>query len=615
MVNQGGRRVNHRAGSRIMGGYQQESIVNDATPNPGARELVRQGMARQQAGDLDGAADCYRAALEQEPDNADALHLSGLVALQQGDPGEAVVRIQHAVDRVPEHPVLRNNLGLAMHRAGTLVAAAGQLQKALELKPDYAGAHMNLGAVFSDLGDRESALEHGLEAVELDPERAEAWFNLGLFLLDRVELPQALEAFRRALAINPKYASAATSLLYCLHLGEGLDPQAVAGEHRRVAAAVYGAPPERPQPPHREPGALLRIGYVSGDFRRHAVHHFFEPLLAHHDRERFEVHLYSDTRETDDITDRLMGLADHWVDARALDDDALAERIRKDRIDVLVDLAGHTKGNRLGAFARRPAPLQLGWLGYPGHPGLEAIDGQLVDQFTLQPLAGSAAARGLIPLDGPFACFQPARHAPGISPPPSARRGHITLGSLHKLEKVGPEVIACWARVLRKLPDAKLLLVRDHLDAWQRRRLLGQFLDHGIGEERLELMPGRPEGGSFQEFWADIDIYLDTFPWSGHTMACHALWCGVPVVTIAGQSHASRMVASVLDTLGRSAWIASSEESYGNAVVDLAGDPVRLAAERQSLRERMRESAVTDATAFARSFERQVQERLGALTP
>ena len=577
--------------------------MNDATPNSSAQELVRQGMARQQSGDLDGAAACYRRALEQQPHNADALHLFGLVALQQGDLDQAVVRIQHAVDRVPDHPVLRNNLGLAMHRAGTLVAAAGQLQKALELKPDYAGAHMNLGAVFSDLGDREGALEHGLEAVELDPERAEAWFNLGLFLLDRVELPQAQEAFRRALALNPKYAAAATSLLYCLHLGAGLDPQAVAQEHRRVTAAVYGAPPARPQPRQREPGAPLRIGYLSGDFRRHAVNHFFEPLLAHHDRERFEVHLYSDTQATDDVTDRLMGLADHWVDTRALDDDALAKRIREDGIDVLVDLAGHTKGNRLGVFAQRPALLQLGWLGYPGHPGLEAIDGQLVDSLTVEPLAGTPAARDLIALDGPFACFQPAEHAPEVAPPPCLERETITLGSLHKLEKIGPEVIACWSRVLQDLPNARLLLVRDHLDAWQRRRLLGQFLEHGIGEERLELMPGRPEGGSFQEFWADIDIYLDTFPWSGHTMACHALWCGVPVVTLAGESHASRLVASVLDAIGRKEWIAGDEAAYRYAIVDLAKDADRLEKERQTLRSRMGRSPVTDAETFTRQVE------------
>jgi predicted O-linked N-acetylglucosamine transferase (SPINDLY family) len=575
-------------------------------------------MARQQAGDLDGAAACYQDALAQDPANADALHLSGLVALQQGDPDEAVIRIQKAVDRVPDHPVLRNNLGLAMHRAGTLVAAAGQLQKALELKPGYAGAHMNLGAVYSDLGDREGALEQGLEAVDLDPERSEAWFNLGLFLLDRVELPQAMEAFRRALAINPKYAAAATSLLYCLHLGEGLDPDDVAAEHRRVAAAVYGSPPERPPLRQRDTGEPLRVGYVSGDFRRHAVNHFFEPLLSHHDRERFEIHCYSDTVDTDEVTDRLMGLADHWLDARGLEDAALAERIRKDRIDVLVDLAGHTKGNRLGVFAQRPAPLQLGWLGYPGHPGLEAIDAQLVDATTLEgladtPAAESPAARGLVALNGPFACFAPAETAPEVTPPPVLERGAITLGSLHKLEKIGPEVIGCWAQVLKDLPNARLLLVRDHLDAWQRRRLLGQFLDQGIDQSRLELMPGRPEGGSFQEFWAEIDIYLDTFPWSGHTMACHALWCGVPVVTLAGASHASRMVASLLTTLELPDCIAGDIDTYRSAVVRLAENPAALATLRRELRNRMSQSALTDAAGFARRFEARIAELLGSL--
>lgn len=577
----------------------------------GAQQLVREAMNLQQAGDVGGAKALYEQALAQDPGNADALHLSGLASLQLGDFDEAVTRIRKAVDRVPEHPVLRNNLGLAMHKAGTLVAAAGQLQKALELRADYGGAHMNLAAVYSDLGDREGALEHGLEAVEQEPERAEAWFNLGLFLLDRVELAQAIEAFRRALTINPRYPAAATSLLYTLHLAPGVDPQEVESEHRRVSAAVYGAPPERPE---RRPKEQIHLAFLSADFRRHAVNHFFEPLLEHLDRERFHVTAYSDTVETDAVTDRLMGQVDAWVDARSLDDTGLFRRIRDDRIDVLVDLAGHTKGNRLGVVARRAAPLQLGWLGYPGHPGLEALDGQLVDRYTAQEVADTPAGAGLLPLGGVFASFRPAEHAPTPTPPPALERGFITLGSLHKLEKINEEVVACWAKTLQALPKARLLLVRDHLDAWQRRRLLGQFQTHGIGPERLELMPGRPEGGSFQEFWADIDLYLDTFPWSGHTMACHALWCGVPVVTLAGPTHASRMVASVLAALGRDDWIAGDEAGYVDRVVKLAEDPEGLVTERAALRDRMQASPVMDAAAFAREFEAVTETRLKQLS-
>jgi predicted O-linked N-acetylglucosamine transferase (SPINDLY family) len=575
---------------------------------------VREGMRLQQAGDLEGARDAYEAVLQAAPDHPDALHLSGLVALQLGDPDRAVRRIQRAVDLAPDHPVLRNNLGLALHRSGTLVAAAGQLQKALDLREGYAGAHMNLGAVFSDLGDREGALEHALRAVELDPQRAEAWFNLGLFLLDRVELPQAVEAFRRALELRPAYPSAATSLLYTLHLTPEQDPAAVAAEHRRVSAAVYGEPPERPQPHARNPGEPLRVGYVSGDFRRHAVTHFFEPLLTHHDRTRFHVACYSDTANTDEATDRLMGLADRWCDTRGMDDDALARRVRDDRIDVLVDLSGHTKGNRLGVFARRPAALQLGWLGYPAHPGLETLDGQIVDRDTAEAVRGTAAGRGLVELDAPFAVFRPAPEAPAPAPPPALERGFVTLGSLHKLEKINPEVVACWAEVLKALPNARLLLVRDHLDAWQRRRLIGQFDACGIGEDRLELMPGAPEDGSFHEFWADIDIFLDTFPWSGHTMACHALWCGVPVVTLAGVTHASRMVAGVLRALGCEAWIATDVADYFARTAALARDRESLTQARETLRSRFETSSLSDEIAFARRFETLLTERFDTLT-
>lgn len=581
----------------------------------GLQQRLREAMEQQQQGDLAGAKASYDDILKAVPGNPDALHLSGLASLQLGQPDKAVLLIQKAVDQVPEHPVLRNNLGLALHKAGTLVAAAGQLQKALELREDYAGAHMNLGAVFSDLGDREGALEHGLRAVELEPERSEAWFNLGLFLLDRVELPQAIEAFRRALEIQPRYVAAATSLLYTLHLAPQLDAADVAREHRRVCAAVFGKPPPRPPRRSRAADEAIRIGYLSADFRRHAVNHFFEPLLNHHDRERFHISCYSDTQEPDELTAQLQGTADHWLDCRALNDETLAQHIRDDGIDILVDLAGLTRGNRLGVLALRPASVQLGWLGYPGHPGLEAMDGQLVSEYTARAVQDTPAARQLLPLGGIFASFLPAPGTPPVAPPPSIERGFITLGCLHKLEKINETVVACWAQLLKDLPEARLLLVRDHLDAWQRRRLLGQFLAHGIGEERLELMPAHASGGSFQEFWAEIDIFLDTFPWSGHTMACHALWAGVPVVTLQGQAHASRMVASKLTAMGLEDWVAVDEAGYRRIVGALAGDRAGLKQHRDTLRGRMAASPLTDYAAFAADFENTLLTALERFAP
>ncbi len=564
------------------------------------QEQIREAMELQRQGDLAGAKARYTEILAGSPENPDALQLSGLASMQLGKVDDAVLLIQKAVDLVPDHPVLRNNLGLAMHKAGTLVAAAGQLQKALELQEDYAGAHMNLAAVYADLGDRESALQHALESVELDPKRAEAWFNLGLFLLDRVELPQAIEAFNRALLNRTRYATAASSLLYTLNLAPHQDPQHIAREHRRISAMVYGSSTARPV---LEPQGRLRVAYLSADFRRHAVNHFFEPLLSHHDRDQFHISCYSDTEQQDDVTARLQGLADHWLDCRGLDDQELAERIRADKIDVLIDLAGHTKGNRLAVLARRPAPVQLGWLGYPAHPGLEAIDAQLVSDYTIERLAGTDAGRGLLPLRNIFACFQPKHSTPAIVPPPALERGFVTFGSLHRLEKINEDVVACWAQLLNDLPNTRLLMVRDQLDPWHRRRLLGQFRAHDIGEERVELMPAHESGGSFQEFWAEIDIYLDCFPWSGHTMACHALWAGVPVVTLQGQSHASRMVASVLVAMGRASWVADSEEEYRAVAAGLATDITTLTQTREILRGQMAGSPVTDGQGFAKDFE------------
>ncbi len=386
--------------------------------------------------------------------------------------------------------------------------------------------------------------------------------------------------FSRALQIQPRYADAASSLLYTLNLAPHQDPEQVAAEHRRISAAVYGQPPARPP---LNPQGKLRIAYLSADFRRHAVNHFFEPLLTHHDRDRFHISCYSDTVQQDDVTARLQGLADHWLDCRGLDDAALARRIREDHIDVLIDLAGHTKGNRLGVMAQRPAALQLGWLGYPAHPGLEAIDAQLVSEYTADdtrrapmPVADCFHCPACLPASSPRKMRRPP------VPPPAIERGFVTFGSLHRLEKINEDVVACWARLLNELPDSKLLIVRDQLDPWQRRRLLGQFGAHGIGDDRLELMPGHESGGSFQEFWAEIDIYLDCFPWSGHTMACHALWAGVPVVTLQGQSHASRMVASKLVALGRKSWIADGEAAYRAIAAGLAQDVDALAKIRET---------------------------------
>ena len=565
------------------------------------QQLMGRATQHHRAGELEQAKALYAAILKSQPGNPDALHLFGLACHQQGDHAAAVTYIRQAVERVPDQPVLRNNLGDALHKAGDLSGAVVQLQRALALRPDYAGAHMNLGAVLSKTADHDRALVHSREAARLDPDWPEAWFNLGMLELDQVRLADSVQSLRRALALRPTYRAAANSLLYVLNLLPDADPAEVAEEHRRVASGMFGH--VRAATDWPEPGAKLRIGYLSGDFRAHAVNYFLEPLLAHHDADRFEVFCYSDVSQPDAVTGRLQGLVPNWRDVCGKSDDAVASLVHADRIDILFDLAGHTEHGRLGVFAARPARCQISYLGYPNTTGLSAMDYRIADGCTAPEGETPFGTERLLRLADGFACFRPPAHAPEVQPAPFAENGFITFGCLHKLEKLNPEVIRSWARILLENPGSRLLLARDQLDAWHQRRLEVAFGECGVGKGRLQMLHLADPAQSFFEVFARIDILLDVFPWSGHTIACCALWTGVPVVTLRGNTHAGRMVASVLDGLGMAELIADDGEAYVRIASGLCRDPQRLQTLRQGLRARMESSPLRDESGFVAALE------------
>lgn len=569
------------------------------------QQLMGRATQHHRAGELEQAKTLYRAILKSQPGNPDALHLFGLACHQQGDHAAAVTYIRQAVEQVPGQPVLRNNLGDALHKAGDLAGAVEQLRRALVLRPDYAGAHMNLGAVLSKTGDHDRALVHSREAARLDPDWPEAWFNLGMLELDQVRLADSVRSFRKALALRPAYRAAANSLLYVLNLLPGADPAAVAEEHRSVANGLFAH--VRAETAWPEPGPKLRIGYVSGDFRAHAVNYFFEPLLAHHDLDRFEVFCYSDVIRADAVTARLQGLVRNWRDVCGKSDEAVALRVRSDRIDILFDLAGHTEHGRLGVFAARPARCQISYLGYPNTTGLAAMDYRIADGCTAPENETPFGTERLLRLANGFACFRPPAHAPEVRPAPFADNGFITFGCLHKLEKLNPGVIHTWARILLDNPGSRLLLARDQLDAWHQRRLELAFGECGVGKERLQMLHLADPSQSFFEVFARIDILLDVFPWSGHTIACCALWMGVPVVTLRGNAHAGRMVASVLEGLGMAELIGDGGEAYVHIASGLCRDPQRVQDLRKGLRARMEASPLRDESGFVVALEAQLE--------
>lgn len=582
------------------------------------KNMIKEAMQYQQHGEFDKAKNIYAKVLETEPGHADALHLYGLACHQQGDHKTAVNYIRQAIELEPNQPVLRNNLGDALRKAGDLEVAAEQFNHALKLKPDYPGAHQNLGAVYLDSGHHRAALFHAWEAVRLEPKRAEAWFNLGLIQLDHVLLEESVESFRSALAIRPKYPAAVTGLLYTLNLLPGADPGMIAEEHLKVATVMYGtAQPDaaRPESSMIHQGTRIRIGFVSGEFCAHAVNYFFEPILKHHNIAQFDTYCYSDVEKSDAVTQRLRRYAQHWQDIVGWPDAAVCERIKSDRINILVDLAGHTKYSRLGVFALKPAPYQISYLGYPGTTGLESMDYRIVDETTAPGEEEPLGTEALLRMQHGFACFHPPAHAPSVQPAPLLRKGHVTLGCLHKLEKVSRAVIEVWAAILRRNPDTRLLVARDELDGWHQQRIQNLFSEHGIQSDRLDLIHFNDPEKSFLQLFSEIDVLLDTFPWSGHTMACMALWMGVPVVSLYGNRHAGRMVASVLNIIGLNDLVAHDVESYIRRAGELCNDPRYLIELRAGLRERLESSPIRDEEGFTRKFEAACRRIVGSKEP
>jgi protein O-GlcNAc transferase len=558
-------------------------------------------MEHHQAGDLDRAGLMYREVLAHDPGHPDALHLFGLVCHQQGDHDTAVSYIQRAVDQVPDQAVLRNNLGDAMRQAGEPERAIEQLLKALELQPEYAGAHLNAGAAYLVTGEHEAALVHAREACRLEPTRAESWFNLGLVLREHVMLDESIDALGKALQLRPEYPAAAMRYLYTLNLLPGRDPKWVVSQHERVMTRVFGAGKNKAKA--TVGNERIRIAYVSGDFCAHAVAYFLEPVLDHHSRSKFEIFCYSNVPRADFVTERFKALAEHWYDVTDWNDETFYQQILSDRIDILVDLAGHTSHGRLGVFVGKPAPVQISYLGYPTTTGLADMDYRIVDGYTVPADEELAGTESYLRLPNTFACYRPAEHTPPVQPAPVLANGYVTLGCLHRLEKINADVIEAWAEILHKNPGTRLFLARDQIDDWHQFRLRQLFDDLGIETKRLTLIRHTGQEQSFFELFSEIDIMLDTFPWSGHTMTCCALWMGVPVVTLKGPDHVGRMAASVLHAVGLDQWVAEDVESYTRIVGDLCKEKEFLVDIRSQLRIRFEASPLRNEEQFIKDYE------------
>jgi protein O-GlcNAc transferase len=475
------------------------------------------------------------------------------------------------------------------------------LRAALRLRPDNAEWHSNLGSLLQAKGFLTEAEESYRRAQALKPAASFVSENLGSVLTAQGRMDEALAVYREGLRRNPSHARIRSNLLLALNYLADQEPTEVLREHRAwEQAQCMVQAPVRVFANDLNPDRRLRIGYLSPDFRTHSVAYFLEPLLASHDHDAFEIYCYSDVPRPDATTVRLQAMADHWCEIAGLSDADVVALVMADGIDVLVDLAGHTACNRLSVFARRPAPVQVSWLGYPNTTGLPAMDCRITDALADPPGREAYHTEKLVRLEDCFLCYLPPSDAPEVEPLPAERNGFITFGSFNNLAKMQPGVIALWSEILRVVPEARLLLKNPSLtDSATREWIATMFESHGVGRGRLELLGHTPTPREHLMLYGRVDIALDTFPYNGTTTTCEALWMGVPVVTLAGETHAGRIGVSLLTSLGLTQLIAETKEEYIACALNLCSSPEQLVVSRASLRDRLSCSPLCDAGRFA----------------
>ena len=571
-------------------------------------DAVRAALGRYcyEAGEPEAAATWLRAAALLAPQNP--WHRTQLCAalLRLGRIEEAWVEGERAVFTGAPLPDACLNLGNVHRARGDAVTAELCYRRALSINPDFATAVYNLGVLAQENGRFGEAEALYKQCLGLEPHRPDAYGNLGVVQNILGRPTEALAALKTADALNPGNPHTLSNILltalHCDTLGQ---------EELTRLHFSFGQRFEKPAaPPARRPkGGKLRIGYVSRDFKRHSVASFLQELWRHHDREKFQVHAYHAFPGGDDRTARLKALADQWRDIATLSDAQAAERVREDGIDILIDLGGHTSGNRLPLFARKPAPVQVTYLGYPATTGLHHMDARLTDALADPPgQTEEAYTERLEYLPAPFLCYCPPQDAPDVADPPMCGTGAVTFGSFNKLAKLSDTTLSLWKELLTALPRATLRIKDIVLsDPGCRAALAERCAKAGLPMDRLALLPGSPTRQEHLVQYGAIDIALDTFPYHGTTTTCEALWMGVPVVPLVGEQHHSRVGLSVLSSINATAWAAMDKADYIEKAVALTSDPAALRATRHSLRDTMRRSPLLDGRRLARDLEKALE--------
>jgi len=567
---------------------------------------INLGNALAHLGRFDEAIASHQRAIRLQPEFAAAYSNLGFALAGNGNLDQAIAAYRRAIQLKPDYAEAYNNLGNALKQRGNLEAATSAYERAIQLNPDSDDLVDSLMHVL----DRLAYMGHSVPAVaayertiQRRPNCAEPYNNLANIYLQRGQLDQAITLYQRAAELKPQSVEIRDGLLFALIQHPNLSPESVLAAHREwndqyalpLASQITS---HENDPSHSR---RLRIGFVSPDFYHHSVGFFFMPLLENFDRSNFEVFCYANVKKPDAVTEKMIEHCDVWRDIVGMTDGAAAQQIRDDGIDILVDLAGHTTDNRLLIFARKPAPIQVTYLGYPSTTGLTTIDYRLTDSLADPPgMAESQNVEQLWRLPTCAWCYQPPENAPEIQP---RREGPITFGCFNNFRKIAPKMVEMWAELLQRVPESRLFFQGRGADLFSQEGLRARFVELGVPGERIETVGWVEDPRKHLEYYQQADIALDTYPYHGTTITCETLWMGVPVVTLMGQTHISRVGVSLLQNAGLPEPVAQSPEEYLKIASDLAGNPTRLAELRATLRDRLKSSPLLDAKRFTSEIE------------
>jgi len=580
----------------------------------------------------------YQKICKTDKRDADAWHALGVISGFLGNKEQAINSLYQAIQLNPKRALSHYNLGVIYRDAGQLDESIVAFHAAVKLKPDYKEACECLAQEYGNAKQYDKSIETIYKLIELDPENSGYKHNLAFMfqvkgMLDEAiksyrdaltatpnstlsldslgsalgksgQFHEAIETYRQSLTIDPSNARGHSNLLLTLNYIDNLTPLQVFEEHKSWGEQ-HSNKTIQPLKVDYSKDRSLRIGYISSDFREHSVAYFIEPLLDSHDKKNFEIFCYSSVIQGgDETTKRIKSLATHWRDISKQMIAETINQIRKDRIDILIDLSGHTGHNHLKVFTAKPAPIQVTWLGYPNTTGLQTIDYRIVDNITDPEGYDAYCTEELIRIPGCFICYKPPEISPDIDVLPFEKNNYITFGSFNNLSKIGSHVVKVWSRLLLKIPNAHLIIKNHSLTNESSKIKYRQYFEEqGIESERLELIGHIETRNEHLDLYNRIDIALDVYPYNGTTTTCEALWMGVPVICKRGDRHAARVSASLLNNIYLEELIATDDEDYISIACKLASDTIYLSKLRSFMRQRMLDSTLCNTQSFTHKIE------------